>query len=66
MEICEQALVEREPFELLRYLTYMSKKPNERNLSVVIHTYFSPPVANTAWGDWLRRKYLISLEVNAL
>lgn len=66
METCKQALGEREPFELLRYLTYVSKMPNERNLSVVIHTYFSPPVANTAWGDWLRRKCLIPIEGNAL
>lgn len=66
MEICKQALVERKPFELLRYLTYVSKMPNERNLSVVIHTYFSPAVSNTPWGDWLRRKYLISIEGNAL
>lgn len=40
--------------------------PNEKNLSVVIYTYFSPAVSNTAWGDWLRRKYLISIEGNAL
>lgn len=66
METCKQALGERESFELLRYLSYVSKMPNERNLSVVIRIYFSPPVANTAWGGWLRRKYLIPIEGNAL